>query len=97
MAECGFGISRRFADIEAATRQLASSILSQQPHAAPTPPTPEEPRRPGPMSPPGSFLGVAEAFRAPEPGPNWAVALDTLSPDPGDLFDTIAPSPALYP
>uniref|UniRef100_A0A8C8RX93 Uncharacterized protein n=1 Tax=Pelusios castaneus TaxID=367368 RepID=A0A8C8RX93_9SAUR len=83
-------ISRQFADIEAATQRLAASILAQE---APRDPTPSvEPRRrdPDPPTPAASsFLGVAEAFVAPEPGPGWSLSLASLAPDPSDLFDPI--------
>ncbi|XP_067388875.1 uncharacterized protein C19orf85 homolog [Emydura macquarii macquarii] len=83
-------ISRQFADIEAATRRLASSILAQE---APREPMPRvEPRCLGPAPPAPAanvFLGVAEAFVAPEPGPGWGLSVASTAPDPSDLFDPI--------
>ncbi|KAH1180890.1 uncharacterized protein C19orf85-like [Mauremys mutica] len=83
-------ISRQFADIEASTHRLASSILAQEAPRDPVPPA--EPRRPGPEPPDpaaSSFLGVAEAFVAPESGPGWGLSVASLTPDPSDLFDPI--------
>uniref|UniRef100_A0A8C0IRQ6 Uncharacterized protein n=1 Tax=Chelonoidis abingdonii TaxID=106734 RepID=A0A8C0IRQ6_CHEAB len=83
-------ISRQFADIEASMHRLASSILAQEAPRDPMPPA--EPRRPGSEPPDpaaSSFLGVAEAFVAPEPGPGWGLSMTSLTPDPSDLFDPI--------
>ncbi|CAM2110237.1 uncharacterized protein C19orf85 homolog [Caretta caretta] len=83
-------ISRRFADIEASTHRLASSILAQEVPRDPAPLT--APRCPDPEPPApaaSSFLGVAEAFVAPEPGPGWGLSVASLTPDPSDLFDPI--------
>ncbi|XP_077170799.1 uncharacterized protein C19orf85 homolog isoform X2 [Paroedura picta] len=82
-------VCRSFTDIEAATRRLASSILSQE--AAPPPRTRPEPHAPQPIvAPPGSFLGTAEAFVAPDQIPSWGPSLNPLMPDPGELFEPIA-------
>ncbi|XP_029440293.1 uncharacterized protein LOC115080282 [Rhinatrema bivittatum] len=82
-------ISRKYADIEAATQQLATSILSQEAgHAAPPepfscpaaagagpgPPPPQRPRASAGQPEAGTFLGVAEAFLAPEADPAAAAA-----------------------
>ncbi|KAL8176667.1 UNVERIFIED_CONTAM: hypothetical protein K2H54_037402 [Gekko kuhli] len=82
-------VCRSFADIEAATRRLASSILSQeaepplQAHPKPCAPQPA-------VAPPASFLGIAEAFVAPDRTPSWDPSLSSLTPDPGELFEPIA-------
>uniref|UniRef100_A0A452HNJ8 SERTA domain-containing protein n=1 Tax=Gopherus agassizii TaxID=38772 RepID=A0A452HNJ8_9SAUR len=68
----------QFTDIEASMHRLASSILAQ-----------EAPRDPPPAPAASSFLGVAEAFVAPEPGPGWGLSMASLTPDPSDLFDPI--------
>nr|XP_025704539.1 uncharacterized protein C19orf85-like [Callorhinus ursinus]XP_025704896.1 uncharacterized protein C19orf85-like [Callorhinus ursinus] len=81
-------ICRQFAKIEAATRRLALSILSQE-----APPQRPAPRRP-PLPPPSPFLGVACAVaptEAPYAGPSLSLAaLDTSTLD---LFDDIALTP----
>ncbi|XP_028929779.1 uncharacterized protein C19orf85 homolog [Ornithorhynchus anatinus] len=89
-------ICRRFADIEAATRRLASAILSQEPRQhqpLPRPLTPSPPRlfpaRHGPFLV-GSFVGVAEASDAPD-GPGLSPA--ALPHDHDDLFDDIVLTP----
>ncbi|XP_060110963.1 uncharacterized protein C19orf85 homolog [Heteronotia binoei] len=82
-------ICRSFVDIEAATRRLATSILSQE--AVAPPQTPPKPHIPQPIvASPGSFLGIAEAFVAPDQIPSWDPALHSLVPDPGELFEPIA-------
>ncbi|XP_053115345.1 uncharacterized protein C19orf85 homolog isoform X2 [Hemicordylus capensis] len=75
-------ICRSFSDIEAATRRLASSILSQQARTKPCTPPPA-------LALPGSFLGIAEAFVAPDPSPSRAPSLNSLTPDPAELFEPI--------
>ncbi|XP_075771594.1 uncharacterized protein C19orf85 homolog [Pelodiscus sinensis] len=93
-------ISRQFADIEAATHRLASSILAQEAPRDPAPPPEPRPLGPEPPAPAASsFLGVAEAFVAPEPGPGGGLSVASLTPDPGDLFDPITDpeEPALPP
>nr|XP_028559433.1 uncharacterized protein C19orf85-like [Podarcis muralis] len=86
-------ICRSFSDIEAATRRLASSILSQEaqtPPAASQQMNPPKPNNPPPArAPPGSFLGTAEAFVAPDPSPSWALSLDALMSGPDELFEPI--------
>ncbi|XP_033024267.1 uncharacterized protein C19orf85-like [Lacerta agilis] len=87
-------ICRSFSDIEAATRRLASSILSQEaqtpPPAASQQMNPPKPNNPPPAkAPPGSFLGTAEAFVAPDPSPCWALPLDALVSGPEELFEPI--------
>lgn len=83
---------RSFADIEAATQRLATSILSQQ---AVAPPAVSQAKRSKPHvpcptgAPPGSFLGTAEAFVAPDPSPGWVPSLESLMPDPDELFEPI--------
>lgn len=68
---------------------MASSILSQQ--AAAPPQAHPKPRTPQPITPPpGSFLGIAEAFVAPDQIPSWDPSLHSLVPDPGELFEPIA-------
>ncbi|KAJ6653418.1 hypothetical protein lerEdw1_009319 [Lerista edwardsae] len=86
-------ICRSFSDIEAATRRLASSILSQEAAAPPAVPQQLGPkaRTPHPaLVPPSSFLGVAEAFVAPDLSPTCTPSLDSLTPDPDELFEPIA-------
>ncbi|XP_050784271.1 uncharacterized protein C19orf85 homolog [Gopherus flavomarginatus] len=83
-------LPRQFTDIEASMHRLASSILAQEAPRDPAPPA--EPRHPGPEPPApaaSSFLGVAEASVAPEPGPGWGLSMASLTPDPSDLFDPI--------
>ncbi|XP_061447587.1 uncharacterized protein C19orf85 homolog [Rhineura floridana] len=87
-------ICRSFSDIEAATRRLASSILSQE---ALTPPivtqhmSPPKPQNPPPaMAPSGSFLGTAKAFVAPNPSSSWGPSLDSLMSEPDELFEPIS-------
>ncbi|XP_069856443.1 uncharacterized protein C19orf85 homolog [Dipodomys merriami] len=81
-------ICRQFTQIEAATRRLTLSILSQE--APPQRPTPQKPPPP-PASP---FLGVACAVapkEAPHVGPSLSLAaLDTSTLD---LFDDIVLTP----
>uniref|UniRef100_A0A8D2KUB0 Uncharacterized protein n=1 Tax=Varanus komodoensis TaxID=61221 RepID=A0A8D2KUB0_VARKO len=87
-------ICRSFSAIEAATRHLASSILSQEAQAPPpvsqavNPPKSHIPHPA--LGPPGSFSGIAEAFVAPDLSPSWALSLDSLRSDPGELFQPIA-------
>uniref|UniRef100_A0ACB8EW24 Uncharacterized protein n=1 Tax=Sphaerodactylus townsendi TaxID=933632 RepID=A0ACB8EW24_9SAUR len=86
-------ICRSFADIEAATRRLASSILSQEAAARPAAPhwTRPEPYVPRPIvAPPDCFLGTANAFVAPDQIPSWDPSLNSQTPDPGELFEPIA-------
>ncbi|XP_042329726.1 uncharacterized protein C19orf85 homolog [Sceloporus undulatus] len=85
-------IFRSFSDIEAATRRLASSILSQEACVAPAPIQQRAPARPRTLLVPpivSSFSGIAEAFVAPDPSPGWALSLDALTSDPDELFEPI--------
>ncbi|XP_037675238.1 uncharacterized protein C19orf85-like [Choloepus didactylus] len=81
-------LCRQFAKIEAATRRLALSVLSQE-----APPRRRAPRRP-PTPPPSPFLGVARAA-APEEAPHAGPGLSLAALDASalDLFDDIALTP----
>lgn len=55
------------------------------------PQTHPKPYTPPPVAaPPASFLGIAEAFVAPDQIPSWDPSLNSLVPDPGELFEPIA-------
>ncbi|XP_047567207.1 uncharacterized protein C19orf85 homolog [Lutra lutra] len=78
-------ICRQFAKIEAATQELALSILSQE-----APPQRPPPRRP-PPPPPSPFLGVACAVAPTEaPYASPSLSLAALDASTLDLFDDIA-------
>ncbi|XP_076989654.1 uncharacterized protein C19orf85 homolog [Tamandua tetradactyla] len=81
-------VCRQFAKIEAATRRLALSILSQEA------PAPRRPSRRSPAPPASPFLGVAWAA-APEEAPHAGPSLSPAALDACalDLFDDIALTP----
>ncbi|XP_062944951.1 uncharacterized protein C19orf85 homolog [Cynocephalus volans] len=85
-------ICRQFAKIEAATKHLALSILSQE--ARPRKPPPRKP----PPPPPSPFLGVACAVaptEVPHAGPGLSLA--ALNASTLDLFDDIVLTPECPP
>ncbi|XP_032090787.1 uncharacterized protein C19orf85-like [Thamnophis elegans] len=87
-------ICRSFSDIEAATHSLASSILSQEALELPTvsqQKTPMKTPSSQPVQPPPvSFSGIAEAFAAPDPSPDWCLSLESLMSEPDEFFEPIA-------